>query len=109
MAFADSSTYFDIGDSTILGRFDEAEYGHTFEFSQEPEMYLAPDLKTGKNTVYPHRVWVANAPRRIGGDQGWRHALVKKTVVYIVIDEDDSGNSVIQKWKIKNLVQYQPK
>jgi hypothetical protein len=106
MAFADSSTYFDIGDSTILGRFDTPSHGRTFEFSQEPEMYLAPDLKTGKNTVYPHRVWVTN--HRIGGEQGWRHALVKKTVAYVVVDEDDNG-LVIQKWNIKNLVQYQPK
>jgi hypothetical protein len=104
MAFADSSTYFNVGDGSIIGRFDEVDHGHTFEFSQEPEMYLFPDLKTGRNTTYLHRVWVTD--HRIGGEQGWRHALVKKTVAYVVVDEDDNGRAVIQKWKIKNRTLY---
>jgi hypothetical protein len=33
--------------------------------------------------------------------QGWRYALVKKTVVYIVTDEADDGQPVVQKWSIK--------
>jgi hypothetical protein len=34
-------------------------------------------------------------------DSGWRYALVKKTVAYIVVDEDDTGRAVIEKWQIK--------
>ena len=33
MPFACSSTYHDIGDGSILGFFNEKEYGHAFEFS----------------------------------------------------------------------------
>jgi hypothetical protein len=29
------------------------------------------------------------------------YALVKKTVAYIVVDEDDTGRAVIEKWRIK--------
>ena len=94
MAFAPSTTYFDIGDGTILGRFDEVEHGHTFEFS------LALD-----SSDYPHKVWVSD--QRVGGEQGWRWAIVKKTVAYIVVDEDDNG-PVIQKWYIKNHCLYRP-
>jgi hypothetical protein len=47
---------------------------------------------------YPHRVWVSENPVN---DSGWRYALVKKTVVYIVVDEADDGQPVVQKWSIK--------
>jgi hypothetical protein len=107
MAFADSSTYFDIGDGSIVGRFVEVDHGNTFEFSLEPERYLAPDLmKAGRNAIYPHRVWVADPNQRVAGEQGWRHALVKATVAYIVVDEDEFGQPVVQKWKIKNHTLY---
>ena len=101
MAFAPSSIYFDIGDGSIVGRFDEVDYGHTFEFSNHPIGYVSPDFKTDK--TYPHRVWVGISA---AGDQGWRHALVKKTVAYIVVDEDEYGQPVVQKWKIKNHTLY---
>ena len=48
---------------------------------------------------YPHRVWVSCNPIN---DSGWRYANVKKTVAYIVVDEDDHGQPVIEKWSIKN-------
>ena len=48
---------------------------------------------------YPHRVWVSCNPIN---DSGWRYANVKKTVAYIVVDEDDHGQPVIEKWTIKN-------
>ena len=44
---------------------------------------------------YPHRVWVSCNPIN---DSGWRYANVKKTVAYIVVDEDDHGQPVIEKW-----------
>lgn len=34
MAFADSSTYFVTGDSSILGSFEECDCGNYFEFSE---------------------------------------------------------------------------
>ena len=47
---------------------------------------------------YPHRVWVSENPVN---DSGWRYALVKKTVAYIVTDEADDGSPVVKKWFIK--------
>jgi len=50
---------------------------------------------------YPHRVWVSHSPVN---DSGWRYANVKKTVAYIVVNEDDNGQPVIEKWSIKNHI-----
>lgn len=80
----------------IVGIFEEKGFGHAFEYSMNPELVLHPDLKTHRNTVYPHKVWVKD---------GWRRALVKKTVAYIVVDETDDGYT-IEKWDIKGNRKY---
>jgi hypothetical protein len=36
---------------------------------------------------------------------GYRYGLVKKTVVYIVVDEDDCG-LVEEKWHLKKNTEY---
>jgi hypothetical protein len=92
MAFAASSTYFDIGDSSILGCFTEKDYGNLFEFSvnDEPDYYV-------KREDYPHKVWV--------GD-GWRYGRVLKTVAYIVVDENADGSPEVEKWETKNYNSY---
>tara|TARA_B100000780_G_C20656368_1_gene261349 strand:- start:134 stop:304 length:171 start_codon:yes stop_codon:yes gene_type:complete len=45
---------------------------------------------------YPHKVWVGRTD-----DEGWRYAIVKKTVAYVVTDEDDYGMPVVEKWMLK--------
>lgn len=85
MAFAPSAVY-PIREG---GAFIEKDHGNLFEYDLHGESRL-PD--------YPHRVWVSENPVN---DSGWRYALVKKTVVYIVTDEDESGQPVVQKWSIK--------
>jgi len=93
MAFAPSSTYFDCGDGSILGSFEEKDYSGLFEFSRnDDEMTGAWD--------FPHRIWVGGGG--ICGDQGWRYGQVLKTVVYIAVDEDALGQPVVEKWHIKN-------
>jgi len=42
--------------------------------------------------MYTHKLWTLD---------GYRYALIKKTVAYIVVDEDDAGLPVIEKWDIK--------
>tara|TARA_B110000879_G_scaffold91434_1_gene125459 strand:+ start:278 stop:406 length:129 start_codon:yes stop_codon:yes gene_type:complete len=32
---------------------------------------------------------------------GWRHAIVKKTVAHVVVDEDDYGQPVVEIWMLK--------
>ena len=93
MAFADSTTYYDTGDGSILGWFEEKEYGHGFEFSKNPEV-------SGYTENYPHLVWVnSHNPET-------RYAKVMKTVAYVVTDVDEYGHDVVQKWSIKNMRRY---
>ena len=100
MAFAPTSTYFD-QKATIIGIFDEKEYGNYFEFSHNDD-----DLLSYFGKEFPHKVWVTNAS---SDDRGYRYATVKKTVAYVVIDEDDNGEPVIEKWNIKGHRIYENK
>ena len=79
-----------------IGNFIEKEHGNNFEYSVNEEQDAYSLSLVGD---YPHKVWVGSL--QIGGDSGWRYALVKKTVVYIVTDEADDGSPVVQKWSIK--------
>ncbi len=53
MAFADTSTYFDTGDSSIIGSFTEKENGNFFEFSAASE----EEVDNSFGTI-SHRIWV---------------------------------------------------
>lgn len=101
MALADRSTYFDVGDGSILGCFEEQETGNFFEFSENPEVLIAPPAHGGRGVVFPHLVWV-------GGVVGsrTRYARVLKTAVHIITDETEFG-WVVEKWYIKNRRLYQ--
>ena len=75
-----------------IGNFIEKEYGHNFEYT----------LSIVEN--YPHKVWVGSG--QIGGDSGWRYANVKKTVAYVIVDEDDGGGPVLERWFLKSNKEY---
>ena len=92
MAFAPETVSFDRGDSSILGGFYEKECGKFFEFSRNDDDF---DFAQG----YPHKIWVTTP--RPGIDSGYRYGIVKKTVAYIVTDEDDTGAPVVEKWELK--------
>jgi hypothetical protein len=92
MAFAPETVSFDRGDSSILGSFYEKEYGKFFEFSVNTDDF---DFAQG----HPHKIWVTT-PRE-GIDSGYRYGTVKKTVAYIVTDEDHTGAPVVEKWTLK--------
>jgi hypothetical protein len=40
---------------------------------------------------FPHKLWTLD---------GFRHARILKTVAYIIVDEDEYGLPVIEKWDI---------
>ncbi len=80
MAFADTSTYFRTGDSSILGRFDEKENGHLFEYFADNGHCL---------------------------DSGFRYGKVLKTVAYVAVDEDEYGNPVFEKWQLKQRTHFE--
>jgi len=77
----------------MVGSFQHSNGNH---FEYEPNSPADSWLPV---VNYPHRVWVQVNPLN---DSGWRYANVKKTVAYIVVDEDDYGQPVIEKWSIKN-------
>lgn len=92
MAFADSTTYFDTGDESIIGSFREKEHDNFFEFSKNPEV-------SGYAEDYPHLVWVNSK------NPETRYAKVLKTVAYVVVDENENG-LVVEKWFIKEHNKY---
>jgi|TARA_B110000908_G_scaffold91523_1_gene108624 hypothetical protein len=93
MAFAPDSVGFTYGDKSIIGCFNECEDGRLFEFSKN----------TDSTFNMPHKIWVTT-PSNL--DSGFRYGIVKKTVAYLVTDEDDNG-PIFEKWKIKGLGVYQ--
>jgi len=78
-----------------IGVFVEKDVGNFFEYSHNDDpISVCED--------FPHKVWVGG----IVNDHGWRYANVKKTVAYIVTDEDEFGLPVIEKWDIKKHREY---
>ena len=82
----------------VIGTFKHKGYDTSFDYViNSPEDSWLPVIN------YPHRVWVQTNPIN---DQGWRYANVKKTVVDIVVDEDEYGQPIIEKWSIKNHLTF---
>lgn len=102
MAFAPSSTYYNTGDGSILGRFTEKDCGNYFEYSMADDYEEYPATH-GKIVEFPHKIWVTTPRENI--DRGYRRGLVLKTCAYIVVDEDENG-PVIEKWQLKENVLY---
>jgi len=78
-----------------VGRFVEKEVGNYFEYSVNDD-----DFDFCKE--FAHKIWVGG----LVNDQGYRYANVKKTVAYICVDEDEFGLPVLEKWDIKQNVEY---
>ena len=72
---------------TLIGSFVEKSAGMTHEYS-----LIGDDGLLWMGEEYPHKLWTLD---------GYRYARVLKTVAYIVVDEDEYGLPVVQKWNIK--------
>ena len=81
----------------ITGHFTESNYNKRFEFCDG-----APCEWSGKQGA-THTVYV-NA--LIGDGNNTRPAKVLKTVVYMGLDENETGGIVWKKWKIKGHKVY---
>lgn len=79
MAYSSTSTL-----PTVIGQFRELSAGLPFDFRDAPENQFG----------MPHQVFV-------GAKGETRFAKVLKTVAYVVVDEDDEGREVVEKWRIK--------
>jgi len=107
MAFADTSTYFRTGDSSILGRFDEKENGHLFEYSENRE---TEGWGAEHKAELPHKIWVSTPHFSDNGhclDSGFRYGRVLKTLAYVAVDEDEFGNPVFEKWYFKQRSHFE--
>jgi hypothetical protein len=77
-----------------LGFFVEKDTGNYFEFSHNDD---------GLMQSYPHKIWVGGGG--VCGMSGYRYGTVKRTCVYIVLDEDEHG-LIEDRWDIKKKVDY---
>lgn len=76
----------DIDYATIAGQFEEREHGCYFEYR----------ASAGNSAGMPHEIFV-------GPHDDYRYGRVLKTVAYVVVDEDEYGAPVIEKWDIKTI------
>lgn len=73
--------------SLLLGSFREKDTDNIFEYGLRAPIFgdFAPELE--------YSIWTSDGPRL---------ATVKKTVVYVAIDEDVNGVPVLEKWNVKS-------
>jgi hypothetical protein len=81
-----------------IGVFVERDTGNHFEYSPN----TCPDFD-GELNHYPHIVWVGG--EGVCGMRGYRYANVKKTVAYVIVDEDEGG-PVLERWFLKKNTEY---
>lgn len=75
-----------------IGEFVEVDHGLSFTYTDADPVKDRHFIAEG----YPHLIDTVG---------GLRYGLVKKTVLYIVVDEIDEG-LVTEKWKIKKHIIY---
>jgi hypothetical protein len=101
MALAPSSTYFNVGDGSVIGQFTELSNGNYFEYSENRD---ENGWGAEKKNELPHKIWVTQPLYSSNGhclDSGFRYGKVRKTVVYIAVDESTDGSPVFEKWSVK--------
>jgi hypothetical protein len=80
-----------------IGNFIEKDCGNNFEYSLNDDPFSWCE-------DFPHKIWVGDL--QIGGQQGYRYGIVKKTVAYVAVDEDEFGLPVVEKWNLKKNTEY---
>jgi len=77
-----------------IGQFIIPEFGTQFEYRNSNG--TAPGQGDwGIKNGYPHEIAIC--------DGSVRFAIVKKTVAYVVIDQDENGLPVVEKWTIRHI------
>lgn len=78
---------------SILGSFKETEHNNKFEYTntRTPIFY--------QNLAYDKLVYV-------GFNGEYRYARIMKTIAYIIVDELDCNQYVVEKWNIKQHITY---
>lgn len=83
----------------VTGCFNHKETGRHFDFSNALDVFTVTE-KSGKVHLFPHRVYVGPEGKET------RMARVLKTVAYVIVDETDDGQMVVEKWPIKKHTLY---
>jgi hypothetical protein len=60
----------------------------------------------GWDADLPHIIYVRGVGKNGQGDGESRYAKVLKTVIYVAVDEDENGQPVLEKWKLKRHEKY---
>lgn len=76
----------------LLGFFRHKQTSAPFEYTERrhPVADFAP--------AYQHMIWMSDGSTRL--------AQVKSGVAFVVVDEDDRGRPVVEKWNIKGHRPY---
>jgi hypothetical protein len=82
-------------ENRAMGSFTEKEFGKHFEFRLSDGTALLQGTY-GLDHGFQHEIAMC--------DGSVRFANVKKTVAYVVVDEDDFSNPVVEKWQIKDHI-----
>lgn len=87
------------------GGFQEKEFGALFEYAEldQSHAFFEHDKSIGATHLVYVGPWCNPQP---GVDRGSRAAIVKRTVAYVAVDEDDMGRPVWEKWSLKNHTEY---
>lgn len=80
-----------------IGCFVEKDHGNYFEYSRNDD-----DFDWIDSEEFPHKIWVGG----LSNDAGYRYGRVLKTRAYIVVDEDEYGKPVVEKWHFKENREY---
>ena len=71
----------------VIGSFRHRETNAFFEYADRNK--VEPDWVEG----HPYVIFLS--------DGSYRYAGIRKTVAYVVVDENEYGHPVIEKWQIK--------
>ena len=90
-------------ESEVMGSFTHKDTNVRFEIYP-----LLPSDTWAKKEGATHQIhpFGKTYGTQIAGDYHIRYAKIKKTVVYVAVDEDHAGRPVWEKWKIKQFQWY---
>lgn len=80
----------ELDSGNVLGRFINAETRAVFEYGVVGDLPFGPEYRCA--------VWLS--------DGSFRYAKVLRTVAYVVVDEDECGGPVVERWEIRQHKEY---
>jgi hypothetical protein len=85
----------------ILGQITN-ENGILYQYAEN----LVDTSLYGWTVDLPHVIYVRGVGQNGQSEGELRYARVLKTVAYVAVDEDEHGQPILEKWKLKKNSQY---